>query len=91
MRHVEVSIQIGVNFLHIDIVYKTVDNWDMDGGRWQENTGKGPNHYTTTLLPQSLITAIVEGSSYDIVGACANAVANDIGLGQTNSNYKNEK
>jgi hypothetical protein len=79
MRHIRTraEIQIGTNFLHIDIVYKSCANWDMDGGRWQDWDWKN-NQPRFTAIPQSLIDAITEGSSYDIVGACSDAVAHDI-------------
>lgn len=79
MKHYRTTacIQISTNFLHIEISYKSNANWDMDGGTWQDWDWKN-NQPRYTAIPQSLINAIIEGSSYDIIGACSDAVANDI-------------
>ena len=91
MRHVEVSIQIGVHFLIINVRYNDINDWEFTDGYWQENNGDEPEHHTNVPMVHSQIQAWAKGTIYGIDEACETAVANDIGLGQTNSNYKNEK
>ena len=80
-RTTTAAIQIGDCFLMVNIKYKNVVNYDMDGAVWlyPEWSDKTKRHEVRQCeIPQSLLTAFIEGSSYDIVGACANQVSIEV-------------